>query len=69
MVALQGSVRFDFHRLARVKGRGMEAKGHRRTEGRMRRLLNPDDDHSLLVFDPKIRSKTDRFVYRFGKPR
>ena len=24
-------------------------------------LRNPDDDHSLLVFDPKIRGKTDRF--------
>ncbi len=35
----------------------------------MRRLLNPADDHSLLVLDPKIRGKTDRFVYRFRKPR
>lgn len=32
-------------------------------------LRNPADDHSLLVFDPKIRGKTDRFVYRFRKPR
>ena len=24
-------------------------------------LRNPADDHSLLVFDPKIRGKTDRF--------
>lgn len=31
-------------------------------------LRNPDDDHSLLVFDPEIRRKTDRFVYRFRKP-
>ena len=31
-------------------------------------LRNPDDDHSLLVFDPSIRRKTDRFVYRFRKP-
>ena len=31
-------------------------------------LKNPSDDHSLLVFDPKIRGKTDRFVYRFRKP-
>jgi predicted methyltransferase len=30
-------------------------------------LRNHDDDHSLLVFDPKIRRKTDRFVYRFKK--
>lgn len=31
-------------------------------------LRNPADDHSLLVFDPKIRGKTDRFVMKFKKP-
>jgi predicted methyltransferase len=31
-------------------------------------LRNPGDDHSLLVFDPKIRGKTDRAVFRFRKP-
>ena len=30
---------------------------------------NASDDHSLLVFDPKIRGKTDRFVLKFRKPR
>ena len=33
-----------------------------------RLLTNPADDHSLLVFDPKIRGKTDRFVFKFQKP-
>lgn len=32
-------------------------------------LRNPADDHSLVVFDPKVRGKTDRVVYRFRKPR
>ena len=32
-------------------------------------LRNSADDHSLLVFDPAIRGKTDRFVYKFRKPR
>ncbi|GAA3997316.1 methyltransferase [Sphingomonas humi] len=32
-------------------------------------LANPADDHSKLVFDPSIRGKTDRFLYRFRKPR
>ena len=32
-------------------------------------LRNPADDHNLLVFDPKIRGKTDRFIYEFRKPR
>ena len=31
-------------------------------------LANPADDHSLLVFDPAIRGKSDRFIYRFRKP-
>jgi predicted methyltransferase len=32
-------------------------------------LRNPSDDHSKGVFDPEIRGKTDRFVFRFRKPR
>lgn len=31
-------------------------------------LRNPADDHSLSVFDEKIRGKTDRFVLKFKKP-
>ena len=31
-------------------------------------LSNPDDDHTLLVFDPEIRRKTDRFIMKFTKP-
>lgn len=32
-------------------------------------LRNPADDHSLLVFDPKVRGHTDRFVFVFRKPK
>ena len=32
-------------------------------------LRNPADDHNLLVFDPAIRGKTDRFVFKFRKPK
>lgn len=32
-------------------------------------LANPADDHSKLVFDPEIRGKTDRFTFRFRKPK
>lgn len=31
-------------------------------------LRNPADDHTLIVFDEKIRGKTDRFMFRFRKP-
>lgn len=32
-------------------------------------MLRVDEDHSKNVFDPAIRGRTDRFVYRFRKPR
>lgn len=32
-------------------------------------LRNPADDHSLLVFNPTVRGKTDRFIFKFKKPR
>jgi predicted methyltransferase len=32
-------------------------------------LRNPADDHSLLVFDPKVSGHTDKFVFEFRKPR
>jgi len=31
-------------------------------------LRNPADDHSLGVFDEKIRGHTDQFIYKFRKP-
>ena len=31
-------------------------------------LANKDDPQSIKVFDPSIKGKTDRFVYRFVKP-
>ncbi|MGE5562762.1 MAG: class I SAM-dependent methyltransferase [Bacillota bacterium] len=32
-------------------------------------LRNPSDPHDVLVFDPKVRGHTDRFVFEFRKPR
>jgi predicted methyltransferase len=32
-------------------------------------LRNPADDHGTEVHDPKIAGKTDRFVFKFKKPR
>lgn len=31
-------------------------------------LRNPEDDHSTMVFDPAIRGKTDRVLYKLTKP-
>lgn len=32
-------------------------------------LANPADDHTLKVFDPSLRHKTDQFIYKFRKPK
>ena len=58
-----------FHRIdpATVKADFKRAGFKLEAESAM--LANPADDHSLLVFDPKIRGKTDRFVFKFRKPR
>lgn len=37
-------------------------------DGETTAVANPDDDHSLSVFDEAIRGKSDQFVYRFRKP-
>ncbi|HEX3674378.1 MAG TPA: hypothetical protein VHU87_08920 [Rhizomicrobium sp.] len=31
-------------------------------------LANPADPHTMIVFDPSIRGKTDQFAFRFKKP-
>ena len=31
-------------------------------------LHNPKDDHTLKVFNPAIRGRTDKFIFRFRKP-
>jgi predicted methyltransferase len=31
-------------------------------------LRNPADDHTIEVHDPRIRGKTDRFIFKFKKP-
>jgi len=36
-------------------------------DGESNVLRNPDDDRTKLVFDDRIRRKTNRFVYRFTK--
>lgn len=40
-----------------------------RLEAKSPLLANAADDHSKMVFDPAIRGKTDRFLYRFRKAR
>ena len=53
---LPATVRADFERAGFV------------FDGESDMLRNPQDDRSVNVFEPSIRGRTDRFVYRFRKP-
>jgi predicted methyltransferase len=37
--------------------------------GESKVLANPQDTHTLAVFDPSIRGKTDQFIFKFRKPK
>jgi len=37
-------------------------------DGQSEELRRADDDRTLRVFNPAIRGKTDRFMFRFRKP-
>ena len=59
-----------YHRIDPDGGEGRLQAGRAScSSGSSDLLRNPADDHSLLVFDPKIRGKTDRFIFKFKKPR
>jgi predicted methyltransferase len=46
----------------------LEAAGFK-YDGESRILANPADPHTAKVFDPALRGSTDRFAFRFRKPR
>ena len=71
-VANPGDTRETVEKLHRIDPATVKADFKRagfQLVGESNMLRNPEDDHSLLVFDPKIRGKTDRFVFKFRKPR
>jgi predicted methyltransferase len=37
-------------------------------DGESKVLSNPNDDHTLKIFDPAVRGQADQFVLRFRKP-
>jgi len=69
--AAAGSGMRDTERLHRIDPaevrRQVEAAGFV-YEGESRILANPADDHSLPVFNPAVRGRTDQFVMRFRRP-
>ncbi len=57
------------HRIDPAVVRADFARAGFRLEAQSSLLANPADDHTLGVFDKAIRGKTDRFLYKFVKPR
>jgi predicted methyltransferase len=71
-VANPGDTRTTVEKLHRIDPEVVKADFQRagfKLEATSDLLRNPADDHSLLVFDPKIRGKTDRFIFKFRKPK
>ena len=58
----------DLHRIDPAAVKAEVEKAGFVFDGELKILANPNDDHTLKVFDPNIRGKTDRFVFRFKKP-
>ncbi|MEO7815378.1 MAG: methyltransferase [Sphingomicrobium sp.] len=71
-VASPGDPRVSVEKLHRIDPAVVKADFKRagfKLEAESNILRNPADDHSLLVFNPAIRGKTDRFIMKFRKPR
>jgi len=71
-VALPGETRATADKLHRIDPETVKADFKAAgfvLEGESDLLRMPSDDHAKLVFDPAVRGKTDRFVFRFRKPK
>ncbi len=71
-VALPGETRATADKLHRIDPEVVKADFKAAgfvLEGESDLLRMPSDDHAKLVFDPAVRGKTDRFVFRFRKPK
>lgn len=70
-VGKPGDTRADADKLHRIDPATIKADFARAgfvLDGESEALRVPADDGSKLVFDPSVRGKTDRVVYRFKKP-
>jgi len=58
----------DLHRIEESFARADVESFGLKYKGKSDELRNPDDDYGVIVFDPKVRGKTDRFILLFEKP-
>ena len=71
-VANPGDTRATVEKLHRIDPATVKADFKRagfKLEAESKLLRNAADDRTLNVFDPKIRGATDRFLFKFRKPR
>lgn len=59
----------DLHRIDPATLRAEVEKAGFVFDGESKVLANPNDPRTAKVFDPAIRGNTDRFAYRFRKPK
>ncbi len=56
------------HRIEPAFARAEIEQAGLRFDGSSTVVANPADPHTVIVFDPSIRGRTDQFVFRFRKP-
>lgn len=67
-VGVAGQDNAELHRMEASKARELITQAGFVIEAESDILMNPDDDHTLRVFDPAVRSHTDRMLFRARKP-
>ena len=58
----------ELHRMEASRARELITQAGFTIEAESDILMNPDDDHTLRVFDPAIQGVTDRMLFRARKP-
>ena len=67
-VGIAGQDNGELHRIETSRARDLIARAGFAIEAESDILMNPDDDHTLGIRDPAIRSATDRMLIRARKP-
>lgn len=67
-VGVEGADNRTLHRMIPERARAAATAAGFVIEAESDLLANPEDDHTLGVFDPNVRGKTDRFILKLRKP-
>ena len=67
-IGIEGQDNSNLHRMETSRARELIAQAGFVIEAESDILMNPEDDHTLRVFDPAIQGATDRMLFRARKP-